>query len=74
MGRTAGNPLRELLCFVFDELTEQMGAGNPALARLADEFPNYYKSFSQERGLVINDLEYTRDEVLRFYRNSNICP
>ena len=41
-------------CFasVFDELTEQMGVGNPALARLADEFPNYYKSFSQERGLA----------------------
>ena len=39
-------------CFasVFDEVTEQMGL-KVTLGRLADEFPNHYKSYSKERGL-----------------------
>ena len=40
-------------CFasVFDEVTAQMGAESSTLARLADEFPNHYKSYSKEKGL-----------------------
>ena len=40
-------------CFasVFDEVTAQMGAESLTLGRLADEFPNHYKSYSKERGL-----------------------
>ena len=40
-------------CFasVFDEMTEQMGSASQALVLLADEFPNYFKSFAKERGL-----------------------
>ena len=41
-------------CFasVFDEVNEQMGSSSDALARLADEFPNHYKSYAKQRGLV----------------------
>lgn len=41
-------------CFasVFDEVNEQMGSSSDVLARLADEFPNHYKSYAKERGLV----------------------
>ena len=40
-------------CFasVFDEVKEQMGSSSDVLPRLADEFPNHYKSFAKERGL-----------------------
>ena len=40
-------------CFasVFDEVTEQMGSTSPILSRLADQFPNHYKSYAKERGL-----------------------
>ena len=40
-------------CFasVFDEVNLQMGPSSDELVRLADEFPNYYKSFAKERGL-----------------------
>ena len=40
-------------CFasVFDEMNEQMGSTSDALVRLADEFPNHYKSFANERRL-----------------------
>ena len=41
-------------CFasVFDEVNELMGSSSDVLARLADEFPNHYKSYAKERGLV----------------------
>ena len=41
-------------CFasVFDEVNEQMGSSSDVLALLADEFPNHYKSYAKERGLV----------------------
>ena len=40
-------------CFasVFDEMTEQMGSTSQTLALLADEFPNYFKSYAKETGL-----------------------
>ena len=40
-------------CFasVFDEVRQQIGPSSEALGRLADEFPNHYKSYCQERGL-----------------------
>ena len=40
-------------CFasVFDEVNEQMGSSSDALVRLADEFPNHYKRYANERGL-----------------------
>ena len=41
-------------CFasVFDEVNEKIGSSSDFLARLADEFPNHYKSYAMERGLV----------------------
>ena len=41
-------------CFasVFDEVIEQMGSSSDVLARLADEFPNHYKSYAKESDLV----------------------
>ena len=41
-------------CFasVFDEVNEQMGSSSDVLARLADEFPNHYKSYAKERCMV----------------------
>ena len=41
-------------CFVsvFDEVNEQMGSTSDVLARLADEFPNHYKSYAKERDMV----------------------
>ena len=38
-------------CFasVFDEVNEQMGSSSDVLARLADEFPNHYKSYANEK-------------------------
>ncbi|WP_392346609.1 hypothetical protein [Parasynechococcus sp.] len=40
-------------CFasVFDEVNEQMASSRDVLARLADEFPDHYKSYANERGL-----------------------
>ena len=40
-------------CFtsVFDEVNELMGSTSYVLARLADQFPNHYKRYAQERGL-----------------------
>ena len=41
-------------CFgsVFDEVNTQMGPSSDVLVRLADEFPNHYKSYAKERGLA----------------------
>ena len=41
-------------CFasVFDEVNEQMGSSSEVLVRLADEYPNHYKSYAKERGPV----------------------
>ena len=40
-------------CFtsVMDEMHEQLSSGANAPEMLADEFPNYYKSYAKERGL-----------------------
>ena len=40
-------------CFasVFDQMYEQMGPTSDALVRLANEFPNHYKSLANERRL-----------------------
>ena len=40
-------------CFasVFDEIDKQMGSASDALVRLADEFPNHYKSFAKQKRL-----------------------
>ena len=40
-------------CFtsVFDEVNEQMGSNSDVPARLADEFPNHYKTYAKGRGL-----------------------
>ena len=42
------------ICFasVFGEINELMGSSSDVLARLADEFPNHYKSYAKERGLA----------------------
>ena len=41
-------------CFasVFDEVNKQMDSSGDVLVRLADEFPNHYKRYAKERGLV----------------------
>ena len=41
-------------CFasVFDEVNVQMGPSSDELVRLADEFPDYYKSYAKESDLV----------------------
>ena len=40
-------------CFtsVMDEMNDQLSPGAKATVMLADEFPNYYKSYAKERGL-----------------------
>ena len=45
--------IRRESCFasVFDEVNEKISFSSDFLARLADEFPNHYKSFAKERGL-----------------------
>ena len=37
---------------VFDEVNEQMSSLSDVIGSLADEFPNHYKSYAKERGLV----------------------
>ena len=49
-------------CFasVFDEVNEQMGSSSDVLARLADEFPNHYKSCLLYTSPSPRDVEESR--------------